>query len=133
MIPIDEHELNTNHMTKQCNNFMERVEDKIGNTKQSLFSDADSDKIYYSTFGYTDDADNNALTYGDDIQDQKEVEVNEAYIGALENYIGAKVVVIGKDSIPYLSRVKHRKRNFSGNPICEEHNYLILDTRVYDL
>ena len=33
VIPIDEHELNSDHMTKQCNNFMERAEAKIGNSK----------------------------------------------------------------------------------------------------
>ena len=37
MIPIDEHELTTDHMTKQFMNIMELVEAKIGNAKQPLF------------------------------------------------------------------------------------------------
>ena len=41
MIPIDDHKLTTNHMTKQCNNSMERVEAKIGNANQPLFGGTD--------------------------------------------------------------------------------------------
>ena len=67
-------------MTKQCRDFMERVEAKIVNSKQPLFDGTEPDIVYYSAFGDTDDADNNLLPYGEDIQDQKEVEVNEAYI-----------------------------------------------------
>ena len=55
----------------------------------------DLDSVYYSGFGDNDDADNNLLPYGEDIQEQKEVEVNEAYIEALDNYIGSEVVVPG--------------------------------------
>ena len=57
------------------------------------------------------------LPYGGEIQYQKEVEVNEAYIEALDNYIGSKVVVPGKDSIPVLYWIKFRKQDALGNPI----------------
>ena len=85
-------------MTKQCNHFMERVESKIGNAKQTLFYGTYSDRAYYSRFGDIDNADNNVLPYGEEIQDQKEVEVHEDYIEVLDNYIGDKVVVPGKNS-----------------------------------
>ena len=103
VIPIDEHELTTDHMTKQCNNFIEHVEDKIGNAKKPLFDGTDSNIVYYSAFGYTDNADGNVLSYGDKILDQKEVEVNEDYIEALDNYVGVKVLVPGKYYIPVLA------------------------------
>ena len=51
-------------MTKQCNNCMERVEDKIVNVNQHLFDGTDPDRVYYSAFGDTDDADNSMLPYG---------------------------------------------------------------------
>ena len=54
MIPIDEHELTTDNMTKQCKNFMERVKSKIGNYKQPMFDGMDPDRIYHSAFGETD-------------------------------------------------------------------------------
>ena len=73
------------------------------------------------------------LPYGEDIQYQNEVKVNEAYIEELYNYIGSKLVVPGKYSIPVLAQVKRRKRDALGNPIGEEHSNPILDTRIYEL
>ena len=46
MIPIDEYELTTDNMTKQFKNFMERLEARIGNSKQSLFDGMDPDRVY---------------------------------------------------------------------------------------
>ena len=72
-------------MTKQCNNFMGCVEDKIGDSKQPLFDGMDPEIVYYSAFGDAGNSENNVLPYGEEIQDQKEVEVNKAYIEALDN------------------------------------------------
>ena len=63
MIPIDEHELTTDHMTKQCNYFMERVEAKIGNSKQPLFYGTYQTEYFKVLLG-THNADNNVLPYG---------------------------------------------------------------------
>ena len=89
---------------------MDRVETKIGNDNQPMFDGIDPDRVYNSAFGYTNDSGYNVLPYGEEIQDQKEVEFNKAYIEALHNYIGSKAVVPGKYSIPVLARVKFRKR-----------------------
>ena len=64
----------------------------------------DPDRVYYSAFGETQNAYDNVLPYGEDIQYQKEVEVYEYCIEALDNYIGFKVVVPGKYFIPVLAR-----------------------------
>ena len=88
MIPIDEHKLTTDNITKQCKNFMEHVQDKIGNTKKPLFDSTEPDRVYYSASRDTNDVDNNILPYGEYIQDQKEVELKEANIEALDKYIG---------------------------------------------
>ena len=106
-------------MTKQCKNLMECVQAKIGNSKQPLFDGTEPYILYYSAFGDTDDADDNLLPYGGNIQDQKEVEVNKAYIKELDKYIGAKIVVPCKYSIPVLDQMKRRKRDELGNPIGE--------------
>ena len=73
------------------------------------------------------------LPYGEEIQYQKEVEVNKEYIEGLDKYIGAKFVTPGKYYIPVLAWVKRRKRDALGNPIGEEHRNTILDTRIYEL
>ena len=68
MITIDENELTSDHITKHCENFMERVEAKIGNTKQHLFDGTNPDRLYCSDFGDTGDDDANMLHYGEEIQ-----------------------------------------------------------------
>ena len=82
---------------------MDRVETKIGNDNQPMFDGIDPDRVYYSAFVETKDAGNTMLPYGEEIQDQKQVEFNEAYIEAFDKYIVDKVVVPGKDYIPVLS------------------------------
>ena len=37
-------------MTKQCNNFMERMEAKIGNYNQPLFDGMHPDRVYCGAF-----------------------------------------------------------------------------------
>ena len=59
--------------------------------------------------------------------------MKKAYIELLDNYIGSKLVVPGKYSVPVLDRVKRRKQNASGNPIDGEHSNPIINTRVYKL
>ena len=98
---------------------MEPLEDKIGNGNQPLFDGTDTDRLNCSTFGDTGNSYNNLLSYGEQIQYQKEVEVNEACIEALEKYILSKVVVPGKYYIPVLYRVKLSKHNALGKPIGE--------------
>ena len=50
---------------------MERVEAKIGNANQPMFDVTELDRVYYTSFGDTDDDGNNVLPYGEDIQDHK--------------------------------------------------------------
>ena len=55
-------------MTKQCKNFMERVEAKIVNSKQPMFDRTEPDRVYYSAFGDTGDPQENLLTYEEEIK-----------------------------------------------------------------
>ena len=50
---------------------MERVQVKIGNTKQHLFDVTDPYRVYYSTLGETEDSDDSVLPYGEYIQNNK--------------------------------------------------------------
>ena len=64
MIQIDENEFTSDHTTKQCNNFMECVRSKIGNSKQPLFDGMQPDRVYYSTIVDIEDAEVKLLPYG---------------------------------------------------------------------
>ena len=60
-------------MTKQCNNIMEHVEAKIGNSNQPPFYSTDPERVYFGASEDINNSYNNVLTYGEDIQDQKDV------------------------------------------------------------
>ena len=57
------------------------------------------------------------LPNGEKIIDANMYEINKAYIDALNNYIGTKVVFPVKDSIPVLKKIIKRKRDNQGNKI----------------
>ena len=48
---------------------------------------------------------------------------DEAYLEALDNYIGAEIVLAGKDAIPTLDKVKKQKHYENNLPI----GYVILN------
>ena len=133
VIGIENHDLTSLDMISSCRKFMKSVESKIGNEKVPIYDASKPDKIYFSAFGEHDDDDDNLLPYGEEIVDQKESEINETYIEALDTYIGAKVVVPGKDSIPVIANIRNRKRDSVGNVIGTPNSNPILDSRIYDL
>ena len=120
-------------MKESTRKFMESVEERIGNYKQPVYNAIQPDAIYFDAFGDEHDADSNVLPYGDELIDVMPDDVNDAYLEALDNYIGAEVVVPGKDSIPVLAKVKKRKRDAAGIPLGEANSNPILDSRVYEL
>ena len=133
VISIEDHELQSDHMQAERKKFMATIEEKIGNHRQAIFNPETPKGIYYDAFDDDHDADANVLPYGDELIDAKTEDVDEAYLEALDSYIGAEIVVPGSDSIPVLAKVKKRKRDSSGMPIGEADSNLILDTRVYEL
>ena len=52
---------------------MEHVEAKIGNSNQPPFYSTDPERVYFSASEDINNSYNNVLTYGEDIQDQKDV------------------------------------------------------------
>jgi hypothetical protein len=133
VVGIPEHELLEESLVEQTKAFTDSVESKIGNYKQPLFNIHIPKGIYYNAFGDDMDADDNVLPYGDELVDQKTSEVNEAYLEALDEYIGVEVVIPGRDAQPVLATVKKRKRDPSGMPSGTPNPNPILDTRVYEL
>jgi hypothetical protein len=133
VIGIPDHELESPELKKQTDTFMETLESKIGNYRQPAFNIEVPDEIYYEAFGDDTTSDDNVLPYGDEINDVKTTEVDEAYLEALDEYIGVQVVIPGRDAQPVLATVKKRKRDHDGNPSGTQNPNPILDTRVYEL
>ena len=112
---------------------MANVHAKIGNEKQPIYDDENPTAIYYNAFNDPTDSDDTILPYGDDLDNQVIQEIDQSYLDTLDTYIGARVVVPGKDSPSILGIVKRRKRDHEGNPIGTMNSNPILDSRVYEL
>ena len=65
--------------------------------------------------------------------DARSETVDEAYMEALNNYIGAEIVLAGKYAIPILAKFKKRKRDANNLPIGDANSNPILDTCIYEL
>ena len=133
VIGIEQEELKSEFMKDETSKFMISVESIIGNSREGIFDNTIPSSIYYNAFGDDTDADDNVLPYGDELMDAKTETVDEAYLEALDSYIGAEVVLNNKEAIPVLAKVKKRKRDAANLPIGEANANPILDTRVYEL
>ena len=133
VIPIPDSDLMSEEMKERMSSFTKGLESQIGNARLPLFDPTKPTSIYFSSFDDDTEDDQYDLPYGDELIDMKESEVNDAYLDSLDEYIGAEVVIPGRDAHPVLAKVKKRKRDAHGNPIGESNNNPILDSRVYEL
>ena len=117
-------------MKEECNRFMTSSESKIGNHKEGIFEHDNPGSIYYTAFCDDSTSEENILLYGDEILDAKIETVDEVYIEKFDTYIGAQVVIPGKDSIPVLAKAIKKKQDVDGIPVGHHNQNPILDTRV---
>ena len=59
--------------------------------------------------------------------------VDEAYLESLENYIGAEILLSGKNAIPVLAKVRKQKCDATNLTIGDSNLNYILDTCIYEL
>ena len=71
--------------------------------------------------------------YGDELINVKVVEISNTYLDALDEYIGAEIVIPGRDALHFLGKVKNHKQDASGNTIGKNNSNPILGTRIYEL
>ena len=133
VVGLEDHELTSDAMKEEMSKFMTSVENTIGNYRQPIFDNTSPSIIYFDAFNEDRDADENVLPYGDELVDAKTETVDEAYIEALDEYIGSQIVIPNKEAVPVLAVVKKRKRDALGQPIGTKNENLILDSRIYEL
>ena len=112
---------------------MTSLESLFGNNRERVFQTTSPYLIYYHSFGESSDTGENFLIYGDDFINSKFKTVDEYYLVATKNYIGAEIVLAGKYSIPVLAKVKTRKGDENNLPIRDANPNPILDTHIYEL
>ena len=108
VISVDPLELKTENMLKRASDFTQSVEGRIGKHCQSIYDIVDPDRIKFAAFGDQPDEDDQLLPYGEEIMDQKTMDIDDSYFEQFDAYIGAKVVVPGKDSVPILATIVKR-------------------------
>ena len=79
------------------------------------------------------DVDDVVLPHGQDIKDKNTEEVDDAYVEALDEYIGNYTVVPEKDSISILTKFIGSNRYHSGNRAYKQNKNPILGTIIYGL
>ena len=109
VIGIDQPELSLDFMKDETSKFMTSMESIIGNNREGVFKDTAPSAIYYDAFGEDTDADDNVLPYGNELIGAKTETIAEAYLEALDTYIGAEIVIPDCEAVPVLTKVKKQK------------------------
>ena len=60
-------------------------------------------------------------------------EIYDAYLGALDEYIRADILILGRDALHIMVKFRKRKLDAFGNKIRENNSNPILDSRIYEL
>ena len=113
--------------------FIQSLESRIGNHRKPLYDTNNPKWFYYISFDGDIKDDNVDLTYGYELIDVKVEEIYDAYIDALDDYIGAKVFIPGIYTLLVLRKVRNHKWGSYGNTIGEKNSNPILYHRIYDL
>ena len=133
IIPVPPEDFESQDIKGLTKRFMENVESKIGNHKTGIFNMDEPRSVYYDAFGDSTDSDDLDEPFDGELVDLKHTDIDDAYLDSLDGYIGAKVVIPGRDAVPVLATIRNRKRDAEGNPVGVEHANPILDSRVYEL
>ena len=120
-------------MKYRMQKFMKSFESRIGNSLQPLYKATKSNTSYYIFFDDDIKYDNADLTHGDELIDVKFEEIYDSYLDTLDEYIGADIVISGRDVLPVLLKFKKHKQYAYSNPIVEKKSNPILNTRIYEL
>ena len=65
-------------MVKRTSNFTQSVEGQIGNHRQPIYDLFDPNRIYFAAFGDQPDEVNRLLLYGEEIMDQKTMDIDDS-------------------------------------------------------
>ena len=113
--------------------FTKKLESKIGNNLIPTFDEVNLGNIYYQPFGTSIDEDDEVLPYRDDFTNLKIDKVDDRCLEDLDDLIGTKVSLPGRDGILLLATVKRRKLDHKGQPIGSFNKNPIIDCRIYKL
>lgn len=133
VVPIPAEEMTSDVLKLQMTDFTNRIESKIGNSKEAIFDPDLPCSIYDDN--YDDPRNDEHLTepFESEMMDYN-VAIDEHTLESLDNYIGAQIIIPGENgATPILAKVVGRKRDISGAVIGKYNSNPILDTHIYKL
>jgi hypothetical protein len=136
VIPIPNEELNSEALLEQMTRFDASVHDSIGDYQNAIVREGPLNEatIYYDAVFDNPNDDDITYPWDTELEEIPLQDQTDASMAQLDEYIGAHIVVPGKNGEgEVLARVHSRKRDTNGNLIGERNTNPILDTRVFNL
>ena len=135
VIPIPESEMNETILKEQMSQFSTNLHTKIGDHNKAVVKGEiiNDDKIYYDAFFDKEDDDDVTWPWEKELHDLPLANQTQDSLEALDEYIGANIVLPGIDGEHVLTTIKGRKRDHNGALIGSSNPNPILDTRIFQV
>jgi hypothetical protein len=135
VIPVPDEDLNTSALQVQMDTFTRSVNDAIGDHKKAIVrgETVNDDELYYDTFFDSPTDDDNTWPWESELEDLPLKDQDSNAMEDLDKYIGANIVLPGKDGEQVLTVVKGLKRGLNGELLGTKNDNPILDTRIFQV
>ena len=135
VIPIPDEDLNSLTVQQQMEKYTKSLHEEIGDHNKAIIKGEilSEDNIYYDAFFDTTEDDKITWPWEKELEELPLQDEDDTTLEALDQYIGANLVLPGRDGLEVLTQVKGRKRDHNGKAIGTSHSNPILDTRVYQV
>ena len=133
VIPIPDSDLNVTTVQDQMKTFTASLHEEIGDHNKAIVKGEiiSEDNIYFDAFFDTTEDDEITWPWEKELDELPLCDETESSLEELDQYIGANVVLPGRDGVEVLAQIAGRKRDHNGKSIGTENSNPILDTRVY--
>ena len=133
VVPVPDSDFSVDSIKTQMKDYDDNIVTRIGNARQPNHDAQHPEHVYYHAFGDDPSIDETTEPYDSELVDVSLPQTDETF-EELDKYIGARVVVPGRDrETMVLAEVKRKKRDVHGDVIGRAHSNPILDTHIYEL
>lgn len=135
VIPIPDEDLNDDSIKDKMKTFMDSVTDKIGDHSKAVVrgETVNDDIMYYDAFFDSTEDDDTTWPWETEFDKLPLADQDATTLENLDKYIGANIVLPGRDGQEVLTVVKGRKRDANGELVGSGNTNPILDTRIFQV
>jgi hypothetical protein len=135
VIPIPDEDLNDDSIKQQMKLFTDSVTDKIGDHNKAVVrgETVNDDIMYYDAFFDNTTEDDTTWPWETEFDELPLADQDATALDDLDKYIGANIILPGRDGQEVLAVVKGRKRDANGVLLGHGNTNPILDTRIFQV